>query len=100
MELKTIYNYIEIALWSIIGLCFLVKAFKKSQWQNLQIITAIAFILFGISDAIEIYTGSLWEPLWLFALKAGCVITFFAAFIAYRRMRSRISKLVTGDKND
>jgi len=47
------------------------------------LITALAFVAFGVSDIIEISTGARWHPWCLFALKAGGVLTFTPAVAAW-----------------
>lgn len=83
--LKT-FNLIEGVVWCLIALVlfhrylfFSVEAkYKKLLWQ-----ASLVFLLFGISDFIEIKTGSWWNPPSLFALKAACVLAMGWLFKRY-----------------
>jgi hypothetical protein len=87
MEFDTIYNIVEIGLWTIIGLGFVLHAVHHADYRRLALCTGIAFVLFGISDAIELQTGSWWDPWWLFAMKAACVTTFLTTLIIYLKTK-------------
>ena len=57
----TEFNYLEAALWLCIALGLATNAFragKSSDYFNVLIIAAIAFVAFGISDIIEVQTGA------------------------------------------
>ena len=77
LNLHSIGNQLEAGVWFLVALVCLVKALRsgsKTAW--LGIVAAAAFLLFGISDLVEIQTGAWWRPWWLLAWKAGCVLTF------------------------
>ncbi len=68
-------NYVEAALWGVIGVGFILYAVSKSGGRT-SFIAAIAFLLFAFSDVIETRTGAWWRPWWLLVLKGTCVATF------------------------
>jgi hypothetical protein len=73
--LHTVFNYAEAAFWWAFALVFLVRAFTGERlWRRNQLILAIAFGGFGLSDWIEVGTGAWWRPWWLLALKAACLL--------------------------
>ena len=86
-------NYVEAALWSIIGAGFLLHAILKRGGAT-SLVAAVAFFLFGISDVIETRTGAWWRPWWLLVMKGGCIAVFLALLarhvVAARRTRSTI----------
>jgi hypothetical protein len=48
----------------------------------------LAFVLFGISDLIEIRTGAWWRPTWLLVWKGICLIAIaWMLFDIWRRKR-------------
>jgi hypothetical protein len=49
---------------------------------------AFGFVLFGISDLIEIGTGAWWRPGWLLLAKIACLSLLVACLLAYLRDRS------------
>ena len=79
MDYDRIYNLIEIGLWAVIGMVFLVRALRP-EFRRLKLAAAATFIIFAVSEVIELDTGAWWRPWWLFALKAGCVVCMFVLF--------------------
>jgi hypothetical protein len=68
-------NYIEAVLWCVIALGFGVQAIRKSGAIRTRCAqAAILFLLFGLSDVVEVQTGAWWRPWWLLLWKGGCVI--------------------------
>ena len=84
-------NYVEAALWSIIGTCFLLHAILKRGGAT-SIIASIAFLLFGISDVIETRTGAWWRPWWLLVMKGGCIAVFAVVLARYAVARRRAAQ--------
>lgn len=82
MDFNQIYNYIEIGLWTVIGLAFAVRALRPA-FRNLKITAAVTFGLFAVSEVIEIHTGAWWKPWWLFGLKAVCVVNMCVLMMIY-----------------
>ncbi|UCF32590.1 MAG: hypothetical protein JSV78_09680 [Phycisphaerales bacterium] len=81
-------NYVEAALWAIIGLEFLRRTCKRTtQSRHLTLFVAVAFILFGLSDVVEVYTGAWWRPWWLLIWKGACLVSFVLLLVAYRTQR-------------
>lgn len=76
LESSQLFNFFEGLLWTAIGLIFTWRAFRKTKYRALQIGSSVSFILFGISDFIEMRTGAWYTPCTLFALKATCVLSF------------------------
>ena len=52
-------------------------------------VAAIAFILFAVSDAVEIATGAWWRPWWLFAWKATCVVILVGILVKSVRRKGQ-----------
>ena len=90
MNLPEIYNWVEIFLWCVIGIVFTARSFK-SKFRSQALTAGITFIIFGITDIIEIQTGAWWDPWWLFAIKAICVISLFITFMVYRKIKSNLN---------
>jgi hypothetical protein len=84
-------NFLEAALWGVIGFAFLVAAIRFSAGRRSQCaVLAIAFIAFGASDIVEAHTGAWWRPWWLLLWKGACVVMLlvhFAKYIQARRQR-------------
>jgi hypothetical protein len=81
-------NYVEAALWAIIGLEFLRRTCKRTtQSRRLTLCGAAAFILFGLSDVVEVRTGAWWHPWWLLIWKGACLVCFVLLLIAYQVRR-------------
>jgi hypothetical protein len=82
-------NQIEATLWILIGLIFFIRqSIRKPVGRVSHFGLSIAFILFGISDIVEIQTGAWWDPWWLFTWKGVCVVYFLVQFMRYRKDRA------------
>ncbi len=83
-------NAIEAAFWILIGVAFAVFAMMKGSAASRGRMFSIAgvFVLFGLSDVVEIQTGAWWNPWWLFVWKAACVLFFAWQYRLYRRNRA------------
>ncbi|NES83824.1 MAG: hypothetical protein F6K10_21760, partial [Moorea sp. SIO2B7] len=70
-------NYLEAGIWGIFALVFAVNGVKATNigQKRRGFIAAIVFLLFGLSDIVEVQTGAWWHPWWLFIWKIICVIS-------------------------
>ena len=85
-----LYNYLEIGIWSAIGVVVAALALRGTGVARRQgLLAALALIAFGVSDWAEIKTGGeWWRPWWLLAWKASCVVVLLTlGFLTYRRKR-------------
>jgi hypothetical protein len=80
-------NYVEAALWTVIGGGFLVHALVRPRGRPASIAAAATFLAFGLSDVVEVRTGAWWRPWWLLAWKGGCVLVFLWLVAGYLRGR-------------
>ncbi|MEA5576690.1 hypothetical protein [Anabaena sp. UHCC 0451] len=89
--LETLYrqgNYIEAVLWGLFALGFIVYSYKQDSHiaKRKNQITALIFLLFGLSDIVEVQTGAWWKPWWLFLWKASSVLGFIVCFWDYLKI--------------
>ena len=92
MAVDAIFNLFEAALWFAISAVFFFRGMFRAGGRSPEsrtrrremFLLASAFAAFGVSDVIESRTGAWWEPWWLLALKAVCVLVFLRAFRRYR----------------
>jgi len=91
--LESIYrtgNYIEAGIWGVFASFFTQAAFKNTGQIRIQrLIAAVTFLLFGLSDIVEVQTGAWWHPWWLFLWKSLCVISMVSLLILYWRETHR-----------
>ena len=89
--LETVYrkgNYFEAIIWFVFAGAFAMSAIKNNYLIRLhRIIATFTFLLFGLSDIIEVQTGSWWHPWWLFIWKSLCVLSMFALLILHFKIR-------------
>ena len=78
------FNLAEGILWTVLAILFFVRSHKFPAWRTLMLGTSLSFLLFGISDFIEVRTRAWYEPWSLFVLKAACVLSLLIHFILYR----------------
>ena len=82
------FNAFEALLW--VAFAVLVPIATKAVLPARdRVILAIAFVVFGVTDFIEIYTGAWWEPWWLLCMKGLCVIVFLYGIGRYHHFRKR-----------
>lgn len=82
----TYFNYAEAALWAVIACVLLVKRRgSEVPIARLQLLAAVAFFFFGISDLVETQTGAWWKPWWLLVWKVACVVALLGTLIVYKR---------------
>ena len=80
-------NLLEAGLWASIALTLVVWAVREAgRWRRLWGGLASAFLVFAVSDIIESQTGAWWRPLWLLAIKAGCLAVFLSGAREYRNI--------------
>ena len=89
LEPDQIFNFFEGLLWTAIGLVFSWHAIRKTKYRRLQIGASFSFLLFGVSDFIEMRTGAWYTPWTLFALKAACVLSFLLHLRIYTTMKNK-----------
>jgi len=80
-------NHIECVFWCTIGACFVIACLIRPTLD--AAVAAVAFGLFGWSDWVEATTGAWWNPWWLLAWKAGCILVFVALLVRYQRSRRK-----------
>ncbi len=89
-SLHAVGNAVEAGFWAVVGFTFIVVALRRTGGGRGRLVAlAVAFVLFGIPDLVEIQTGAWWDPWWLFAWKAACVVFFVWQYWVYRRLRAR-----------
>jgi len=85
------FNFFEALLWFCIAVIFFVGSALKQQIFvgsiKTSIFLGIIFILFGISDLIEIQTGAWWKPWWLLLLNSFCVISITLGIVNIYRFK-------------
>lgn len=83
-------NAFELVWWPLFGVAIAVRSRHASRpWRNLGFTTACWLILFGLSDAVELYTKAWWNPWWLLVWKATCIIALITcAIIRVRWLRN------------
>lgn len=86
MNASELVNWVEVFFWPALGLGCLAHAARRHPGTDpLTWLLGAAFIIFGISDYLELRTGAWWRPPALLVLKAGCIAVFLAAAIRWRR---------------
>lgn len=84
-------NYVEAALWVLVGLAFSVYAFKHTGLaRRLCLGAGVAFLAFGASDVVEVQSGAWWRPWWLLAWKAACIGALAVLLVLYWHRRRKV----------
>jgi hypothetical protein len=82
-ELYVMANQIEAGLWIAIGIAFAIRAICRQENRREYGLLAPVFVVFGISDLVEVHYGQWWDPWWLFVWKGVCVLVFLYALVRY-----------------
>jgi hypothetical protein len=93
-----VYNSVEIGIWAAFGIGFLLAAIRRAgPVRSRCALAALAFFLFGASDAVELHTGAWWTPWWLFTWKALCVVALLVLYVENVLGRVRRAKQALGN---
>jgi hypothetical protein len=85
------FNYFEVGLWTFSAVLLGVHGLRRQGPVRRDcLIGAAALLAFAGSDWAEAKTGNTWwDPWWLLAWKAACVLTFLVLLLrAVRRTRA------------
>ena len=80
------FNFGEALLWCAIGAAFAVQALRGRHRPH-STVAAVAYLLFGASDFVEMWTGAWYRPWWLLTWKVAIVLAFAFTFVHYRAGR-------------
>ena len=83
------FNLVEAFIWIGIGIVLLWKSRSFERVRSPAILAGVTFILFGVSDFIEIRTGSWFEPVWLLSWNVACVASLVSCLIWYWAIRRK-----------
>ncbi len=89
LEPDQAFNFFEGILWTVIGIAFAWRSLRNTIYRRLQIGASVSFLLFGVSDFIEMRTGAWYTPWTLFALKAVCVLSFLIHLRIYMTTKNK-----------
>lgn len=103
LDLAVLINACEVLIWMglavVVTLRPLFPPVQPTQSLNearLRRWMAFALVLFGLSDAVEIWSGAWWRPWWLLVWKAACVFAICAIgsvlYLRSRENNAHISK--------
>ncbi len=84
------FNLYESIFWIVIGIvCYIISRYLPFKYKSILISAFLIFVLFGISDFIEIKTQGFLYPIiwWLLTWKVVGVIAIIFLIIWYLRLR-------------
>ena len=85
-QTHVLFNYGEAAVWGIAGVYVLWRSrHRPKATRILGSVASVAFFAFGISDLVETRTGTWYEPWWLLAWKAACVLILLSCLYFHAR---------------
>ncbi|MFC1736836.1 hypothetical protein ACFL1X_12020 [Candidatus Hydrogenedentota bacterium] len=78
------FNTIEAGIWMFMACAWLIKSSRCiGKKRKILRVAAVTFLIFGISDLIEVKTGAWFKPLGLLLLKSACVISLLGCAVLY-----------------
>lgn len=87
-NLHTLGNSLEASLWGVIALSLLISSIFHPRHRGKLLLASLTFLLFGLSDLVEISTGAWWRPWWLLLWKAACLLSLFLLWLNHRHSRN------------
>ncbi len=85
-------NVFEVFWWTGCGVVVLTKTRRSgTSARGRGYLLAATFVLFGLSDVVELQTGAWWRPWWLLVWKATCIAVLVSAALRNWRDSSRHS---------
>lgn len=82
MTYVDIINAIELVWWPTLGIYVARRSGDVApHWRRLGYFAAVVLIVFGLSDAVELYTKAWWRPWWLLVWKAVCINTLIVCIV-------------------
>lgn len=89
MNYVQIFNIIEIIFWLGMGSLLMYYSMKKAPSRKAHAAAAgITLLVFSITDIIEIFTGSWWDPWWLLALNMLCIFSLIMIYLTFKTSAS------------
>ncbi|MDI6778312.1 MAG: hypothetical protein QMD77_03910 [Patescibacteria group bacterium] len=86
-------SFLEGIYWTVLGMLgFTLFGIVPRKYQKILLFASSAFVLFGISDFIEIKTGAYWEPWPLLALKIFCLAGLVFSLAWFLKIRLTVPK--------
>ena len=84
-------NYAEAVLWIVVAMLFGALTFREGRARRSGCACApVVFLLFGLSDLVEVQTGAWWRPWWLLTWKALCVLSMLWLLWDHLRRRRHV----------
>ena len=84
------FNLYECSFWILLGVVsYVLNKFTLQKYSKITVVATAIFILFGLSDYVEVKMGGFLYPIiwWLLAWKIVCVIGMVLIIIWYLRLR-------------
>jgi len=90
MDEFTRFNLYEGSFWILLGIVsYILHKILPEKYKKTTIVAGTIFILFGISDNMEIKTSGFLYPIiwWLLAWKVACVVGIIFIVVWYFKLR-------------
>ena len=85
-----VINVFELVWWPALGAVIAVRSRQSTPaWRRLGFVAACWLVLFGLSDGIELWTKSWWNPWWLLLWKGTCITALFGCAVARMWLKLR-----------
>ena len=88
-KVHKIFNLVEGFIWIGIAIILLWRSRSFERARSPTILAGVTFVLFGVSDFTEIWTGAWFEPLWLLLWNVLCVVSLGSSLLWYLAVRRK-----------
>ena len=90
MSVVDAINAFEVVWWIVCGVVVFAKSRRaESPQRGRGLLSAVALVLFGLSDVVELQTGAWWKPWWLAVWKGLCIAILITCVAISFRNRAR-----------
>lgn len=90
MMIVEMVNIVEIFWWIGCGIYLFVRSRATEEPLRTQgRRAAMALAAFGVSDAVELWSGAWWKPWWLLVWKGICIVVLANCAISYLKNSRR-----------
>lgn len=89
LDIDQIFNLFEGFLWVCIAAILAHRTIKQNHHSRLLFGASVSFLLFGVSDFIEMQTRTWHAPPALLTLKIACIVSFVIHLILYYKIKTK-----------
>jgi len=93
MGLHGWFNAVEAAVWILAGVALATNTRRQARpYRRIGRVGSVSLVIFGVTDVVEIFTGSFAAPPALLVLNAACLLSILLCYLRFCRIRRVLKK--------